>query len=93
LAKRESDFERATELWRGLSRGPGPSPEACEQLAIYYERRAGKADEAVRTVRAGLANLRRAARLGTIDGARYLRLVERFQSRLARLERKLLPTS
>ena len=46
LAKRQREFGRATELWQELAASPIPSFEACEQLAIHYERRARNLREA-----------------------------------------------
>ena len=48
LAKHECDFDRAAELWHELADGCGHSFEACEQLAIHYERRRGDLLEAAR---------------------------------------------
>ena len=88
LARRERDFTRAAALWSELSRGATPSFEACEQLAIHYERRAGDPIEAARVARLALAKLRRAQRLGLIEPQRHAHWLARFEHRLARLAQK-----
>ena len=90
IAKRDKDFARATELWRALSKGSASSPEACEQLAIHYERRVGDRHEAVRLTRTAIAELRKASRCGYVAPSRSASLLARFQHRLARLERKIV---
>ncbi len=47
LAKREGDWERAAEIWQELARDPKDGIEACEQLAIYYERRLKNCERAM----------------------------------------------
>jgi hypothetical protein len=89
LARCERDFGRAAGLWSELSRGATPSFEACEQLAIHYERRAGDPAEAARVTRLALAKLHRAQRLGLIESARHEHWLARFEHRLARLEGKM----
>ena len=88
LARRERDFSRAAGLWSELSRGATPSFEACEQLAIHYERRAGDSEEAARVARLALAKLHRAQRLGLIEPARHAHWLARFEQRLSRLAQK-----
>ncbi len=87
LARRDGDFSRAAELWQELACESGPSFEACEQLAIHYERREGSPREAVRVSRFALMELRRAQRLGLMPHHRVMHFVIRFEQRLARLER------
>ncbi len=93
LVKRQRNFVRAAALWRELSHelagDGGPSFEACEQLAIHYERRAGDPREAARVARYALGELRRAQRLGLIPPLRHAYFAARFARRLARLEAKL----
>jgi uncharacterized protein YprB with RNaseH-like and TPR domain len=88
LARRERDFARAAGLWSELAEGALPSFEACEQLAIHYERREADPAEAVRIARAALAKLRCARRLGLIESHRYAHWLARFEGRLARLTQK-----
>ena len=88
LSRRERDFGRAAGLWSELTRGATPSFEACEQLAIHYERRAGDPIEATRVARLAVAKLRRAERLGLIEPQRHAHWLARFEQRLARLALK-----
>jgi uncharacterized protein YprB with RNaseH-like and TPR domain len=88
MARREHDFTRAAGLWTELAQGATPSFEACEQLAIHYERRAADPAEAARVARMALAKLRRAQRLGLIESRRHAYWIERFEQRLARLIQK-----
>ena len=90
IAKRDKDFARATELWHALSKGSASSPEACEQLAIHYERRLGDRREAARLTRSAIAELRKASRCGYVAPSRSANLLARFQHRLARIERKIV---
>jgi uncharacterized protein YprB with RNaseH-like and TPR domain len=93
LVKRRRNFARAADLWQELSHelagDGGPSFEACEQLAIHYERRVGDPREAARVARYALGELRRAQRLGLIPPLRHAYFAARFARRLARLEMKL----
>jgi len=92
LARRERDFSRAAELWSELSAGASPSFEACEQLAIHYERRVGDPRQAARVARLALAQLRRAQRLGLIEPHHHALWHARFAQRLARLAQKTKPS-
>jgi hypothetical protein len=88
LAKREGDLSSACELWEGMRGGSKEGLEAYEQLAIYYEHRTREPQRAAGVTREALAELRRANRLGTIAAAVYRQCRQRFEHRLARLERK-----
>jgi hypothetical protein len=88
LAKREGDFSLARNLWEGMTGNSHEGFEAYEQLAIYYEHRAGEPSRAAAVARKALAELRRANRLGTIAPVNYRQSSARFEQRLARLERK-----
>jgi hypothetical protein len=90
LAKRDRDFERATVLWKELSSGAASSIEACEQLAIHYERRVGDNSQAARLTRKAIVELRKSARHGSLAASRSADLIARFQKRLARLEQKMM---
>jgi hypothetical protein len=91
LVKRERNYIRAAELWHELADDAGSSFEACEQLAIHYERRVGDPREAARLARLALGELRRAHRLGLIPPHRHAYFAARFERRLARLATKLAP--
>jgi uncharacterized protein len=88
LAKRESDFPLARELWEAMLGNSREGYEAYQQLAMYYEHHAREPHRAAAVSRKALAELRRANRLGTIAPAAYRQVREKFERRLARLERK-----
>jgi uncharacterized protein len=88
LAKREGDLSFARDLWEGMLGDSKEGLEAYEQLAIYYEHQARELPSAAGVARKALAELRRANQLGTIATAVYRQCRERFEYRLARLERK-----
>ena len=89
LAKREGDLAQARELWEGMLGNSREGIEAYEQLAIYYEHRAREPKQAAAIVRKALAELRKSNRLGMMTAGVYRRVRERFEHRLARLERSL----
>jgi uncharacterized protein YprB with RNaseH-like and TPR domain len=89
MAKRRGDHHHAAALWHELVNDPQDGLHACEQLAIYYERRTKDFVRAREFAQLGIAKLQR---LRTRDGASYvtaraLRIEEAFLSRLARLTR------
>jgi uncharacterized protein YprB with RNaseH-like and TPR domain len=88
LAKRDGNHELACQLWEKMLGDSREGFEAYEQLAIHYERRAREPDRAAELARKALAELRRANRLGTIAASAFRQKRERFEKRLARLERK-----
>jgi len=86
LAKREHDFDRATELWEDILGETRDGLDAYEQLAIYYEHRAGAPEQALELTRQALAALRLAWQRASIAPAAYRRLRLRLGKRLERLE-------
>ena len=88
LAKRQGDFELACELWRGALGNSRQGYEAYEQLAIYYERKAGDPEQAQTIVQQALDELRRAIQVGDIAPGPYREIKTRFDHRMERLERK-----
>jgi len=90
MAKREGDFAQACELWESMLGNSREGLEAYEQLAIYYERRAGAPQEALSVTKKALAELRRSNRHGAVAAGVYKRSRQRFERRLERLERKAL---
>jgi DEAD/DEAH box helicase domain-containing protein len=88
LAKRDGDFPLAEQLWESMLGNSSGGFEAYEQLAIHCERRLRQLHRAAALARAALAELCRANRLGIIASAAHRRLRERFERRLARLERR-----
>lgn len=88
LAKRDGDFALACELWKEALGNSRQGYEAYEQLAIYYEHRARDLDQAHEIVRRAIEELRRASRIGAIALSVYQEFKNRFEHRLARLDRK-----
>jgi uncharacterized protein YprB with RNaseH-like and TPR domain len=88
LAKRERDFDRATELWEDILGESRDGLDAYEQLAMYYEHHAAAPERALDLTREALAALRRAWQRGSVPAAAYGRLRARFSRRLERLERR-----
>jgi uncharacterized protein len=88
IAKREGDLSLARDLWEGILGSSREGIEAYEQLAIYYERHSGETHRAATVSRDALAALQQARRLGSIGNGTYQKLWERFERRLARVERK-----
>lgn len=89
MAKRRGDHDHAAALWHELVNDPRDGLHACEQLAIYYERRTKDFVRAREFAQLGIAKLQW---LRTRDGAshvtaRALKIEEAFLSRLARLTR------
>lgn len=88
LAKRHGDHMQARDLWEGMLGSSREGFEAYEQLAIYYERQMREPHRAALISRDALTELQRAKRLGTLARGAYQQIRERFERRLARLERK-----
>ena len=88
LAKRDGNHDLACQLWEKMLGNSREGFEAYEQLTIHYERRAREPHRAAELARKALTELRRANRLGTIAAPAYRQKRERFEKRLARLERK-----
>lgn len=99
MAKRRGEHERAAKIWEEMVSNYQDEVHACEQLAIYYERRGKDPRRAMEYTNLGLARLRRRRSdsiLGSSDpyqAARFARQERMFKERLARLERKVLPSS
>jgi uncharacterized protein len=94
LAKRNGDHETAQRLWQELAEARGENTldavEACEQLAIYYERFLKDFTRAVEFANLGLLKLIRCCpwSYDPQGAARGARLQEKLQNRVARLERR-----
>ncbi len=88
LAKREGDFDLACELWKDALGNSRHGYEAYEQLAIYYEHKAGDAGQARQIVRQAIDELRRAIQTGDIAPGAYREIKAKFDRRMTRLERK-----
>lgn len=91
MAKRKGHHLRAAELWHEIVADSQHGIYACEQLAIYYERRVKDYVRAVEFARLALLNLRR-LRSNNRDPyttARYARLEGDFLKRIVRLESRM----
>jgi uncharacterized protein YprB with RNaseH-like and TPR domain len=95
MAKRRGEHARAAEIWLEIVADPHVGIHACEQLAIYHERRAKDMVNAAQFARLAIATLRRqrANSRDPLIAARFARLEKKFLQRLARLEKKSRPSS
>lgn len=91
MAKRRGDHAAAVALWKSLLQGNQSAIEACEQLAIHFERREKDIKLAVEYAQLGLAKLRSGSvRLrDPFSEARILRQEKNLLRRVARLEQRL----
>ena len=94
MAKRRGEHERAVEIWQEMVADSGECIHACEQLAIYYERRSNDFCRAAEFAQLALTRLRQqrgaAQRIlrDPYTAARCARMERKFRVRLARLEKK-----
>jgi uncharacterized protein YprB with RNaseH-like and TPR domain len=91
MAKRRGDHAAAVALWKSLVQENQNAIEACEQLAIHFERRDKDVKLAIEYVQLGLAKLRSGSvRLCDLfSEARIVRQEKNLLRRLARLEQRL----
>ena len=89
LAKREEDFELATSLWMELRGALPDGILAYEELAKYYEHRAGEPRRAAELMGEALAELRRARGERFLNAAQYAKAREKLGHRLSRLRGKI----
>lgn len=99
-AKRRGDHEHAVSLWQELAAEAASSAEeaavidaihACEQLAMYYERRERNLDRAVEFIRLALAKVKqlRAASRSLYATPKLARIEEKLLNRAARLRHRI----
>ena len=95
MAKRRGEHAQAAEILLEIIADPHDGLHACEQLAIYYERHAKDLVKAVQFSELAIATLRRqrANSRDLLIAARLARLEQKFLLRLARPEKKSLPSS
>jgi hypothetical protein len=102
MAKRRGEHERAADIWQEMVADSGDGVHACEQLAIYYERRTkdfGRAAEFAQLALTRLRQQRSAAQRILRDryaASRCARIEQKFRCRLERLEKRAersFPTS
>jgi uncharacterized protein YprB with RNaseH-like and TPR domain len=89
LAKRGQDYNLSNSFWEKLLGDTVEGLNAYEQLAIYYEHKARLPGKAALLVRESILKLQEAFRAGRISSGKYMQLYEKFQYRLARLNKKL----
>ncbi|HET7152101.1 MAG TPA: ribonuclease H-like domain-containing protein, partial [Candidatus Acidoferrum sp.] len=99
LAKRQGEYARAAQLWEQMLADSQDEIHACEQLAIYHQRRLKDPARAMEFVKLGLARLKRQRSI-FLRGARGVHLAawcarqeKSFRGRLVRLERILRRSS
>jgi uncharacterized protein YprB with RNaseH-like and TPR domain len=91
MAKRQGDPGAAAALWHELARDPADGIEACEQLAIHYERRARNLNQALEFAQLALAKLLRQRTPSRDPYAlqRTRRLEEKLMCRVERLRHRI----
>jgi hypothetical protein len=95
LAKRRGDYESAALLWRELAAESSGNPQdgihACEQLAIYCERRLKDFAQAAEFAQLALAKLRRVrnASRNPYAAAGIARLEQNLLNRIARIATRI----
>ena len=91
LAKRRGEHDRAAGLWHELVKDPRNGVHACEQLAVYYERKKKDLERALEFAQLGLTKVRRVRELfldrQAADG--NVRREERLITRIARLRARI----
>jgi len=93
MARQQGQHERAAEIWQEIVGDPESGVQACEQLAIHFERYVKDLRQATEFAELGLAKVRqrRAAHHGSRDpylAARTARLEQKFLHRLERLQHR-----
>jgi len=94
MARQQGQHERAAEIWQEIVGDPESGVQACEQLAIHFERYVKDLRQATEFAELGLAKVRqrRAAHHGSRDpylAARTARLEQKFLHRLERLRHRM----
>ncbi|HLZ92717.1 MAG TPA: ribonuclease H-like domain-containing protein [Candidatus Acidoferrum sp.] len=91
LAKRRGEHHKAAALWHELLKDERNAVHACEQLAVYFERKQKDPQRALEFAQLGLAKLRRARDLlldrHGLPGS--LRTEQRLADRVARLQARI----
>jgi uncharacterized protein len=91
MVKRQGEFDSAAEMWLEIVADPLHGVHACQQLAIYYERRAKNLESALQYAKLALATLKRqlAHSRDPMLTARNQRIEQQLLQRIVRLEKKL----
>jgi hypothetical protein len=98
MARQHGEHARAAEIWQEIVADPESGVQACEQLAIHFERYVKDLRQATEFTELGLAKLRHrgAAPRGSRDpyvAAGTARLEQKFLHRLARLQHRIKITN
>jgi hypothetical protein len=88
MAKRRGEYAAAAAIWQELLDDADCRIIACEELAIYHERRTRDFAKALEYARSGFAALNRNSNKSRYDlrATADLRRIERLRKRIARLE-------
>jgi hypothetical protein len=91
MAKRRGDGASAAALWHELAGDPADGVEACEQLAIHYERQTKDFEHALEFAQLALAKLQRqrAPSRDPYARERSRRLEEKLMCRVERLRHRI----
>ncbi len=91
MAKRRGEHARAAQIWQQIAADPQDGFHACEQLAIYFERRAKDPGKALEFAQLALAHLQRycAYSRDPYAVARFGRLQHKLLRRLVRLKQRM----
>jgi uncharacterized protein YprB with RNaseH-like and TPR domain len=91
LAKQRGDHAQAVELWLEIISDPQDGVHACEQLAIYYERREKNPRKALEFAQLALGYVARsrAKRSDFLAAAKFARLERNLLKRIARLRQRI----
>src|SRR5216684_9022881 len=95
MARQHGEHARAAGIWQEIVADPESGVQACEQLAIHFERYVKDLRQATEFAQLGLAKLRRqrgAVHRGSHDpylAARTARLEQKFLHRLERLQHRM----
>lgn len=92
MAKRRGDGDSAAALWHELAGDPADGIEACEQLAIHYERKARDFGQALEFAQLALAKLERQRSPSRDPYARerHRRLEGKLMCRVERLRHRIM---
>ncbi len=91
LAKNRGDWTAAVTLWKELAMNPKDGIAACEQLAMYYERRGKDGPQALEFAELGLAKAGQAKWLcrEPFEAARMEQWEAKFMRRIERLRNRM----
>jgi uncharacterized protein len=91
LAKRRGEHDEAAALWHELVKDERNGAHACEQLALYYERRRKDFERALGFAKLGISKVRRARALflDRHGAPSSVRIEQRLAARIARLQARI----